>query len=145
MKEYIKSLDENLKYIKHEEKKEAIYIYCETKTKKIKHPTKNIETKSIKHRYDRIIDDLPFANKKIKLVLKVKVFNFRKLPNKENLMVETLAFLSEKYQRSKRTKRLEKYILDIANNGSSISTEKTLNRLGVKISDTTLNRMIKKK
>ncbi len=145
MKEYIKELDSNLKYMRYELKDDTYYIYCETKTKKFKHPNKNITTKSVKHRYDRLVDDIPFNGKKVKLVINVKVFAFYKLKGEKNQFVETLDFVSENYKRSRRTKRLENYILDVSNLGSAISAEKTLKRNGVKISDTSINRMIKKK
>lgn len=144
MKEYIKGLSSNLKYIRHELRNNTYYVYCETKTKKINHPEKNIMTKSIKHRYSRNVDDISFNGKKVKLVINVKVFVFYDLKNEKNMFVEPLEFLSDNYQRSRRTKRLEEYILDVSNLGSSISAEKTLKRNGVKISDTSINRMIKK-
>ena len=145
MKEYVKELSKNLKYIKHELKDDTYYVYCETKTKKFKHPEKNITTKSVKHRYDRSVDDIAYNGKKVKLIINVKVFIFRNLKDEKNEFVEPLEFLSDKYERSRRTKRLEEYILDVSNLGSSISAEKTLKRNGVKISDTSINRMIKKK
>lgn len=142
MKEYLKELDKNLIYKKHELKDGIYYIYCETNTKKFKHPTKNIYTKSVKDRYTRIIDDIPFCRKQVKLVLTVKRFAFYDLKEEYR---EDLDFLSNNYIRNRRTERLEEYILDIANNGSSNATEKTLKRNGVKISDTSINRLIKKK
>lgn len=145
MKEYVKELSKNLKYIKHELKDDTYYVYCETKTKKFKHPEKNIITKSVKHRYNRNVDDIAYNGKKVKLIIRVKVFIFRNLKDEKNEFVEPLEFLSDKYERSRRTKRLEEYILDVSNLGSSISAEKTLKRNGVKISDTSINRMIKKK
>lgn len=144
MKEYIKSLDKNLKYIRHELIDDTYYVYCETKTKKFKHPTKDITTKSIKHRYQRKINDISFCGKKVVIVLTVKVFAFYKLKDEKNEFVEKLDFISDKYERSRRTKRLEEYILDVANNGSANEVEKTLKRNGVKISDTSINRLIKK-
>jgi len=144
MKEYLKELSKNLKYIKYELKDNTYYVYCETKTKKFKHPEKNLITKSIKHRYSRIVDDIPFNGKKVKLIIVVKVFAFYNLKNEKSQFVESLDFISDKYKRSRRTKRLEEYILDIANLGSAISAEKTLKRNGIKISDTSINRMIKK-
>ena len=75
----------------------------------------------------------------------MKIFIFYNLEDEKNSFVEPLDFLSDNYERSRRTKRLEKYILDVSNLGSSISAEKTLKRNGVKISDTSINRMIKKK
>ena len=78
------------------------------------------------------------------MVIKVKIFAFYNLKDEKNEYVETLDFLSDNYQRSRRTKRLEEYILDVSNLGSSIAAEKTLKRNGVKISDTSINRLIKK-
>lgn len=145
MKEYVKELSSNLKYIRHELKNDTYYVYCETKTKKFKHPEKNITTTSVKHKYNRNVDDISYNGKKVKLVIKVKIFIFYNLEDEKNSFVEPLDFLSDNYERSRRTKRLEKYILDVSNLGSSISAEKTLKRNGVKISDTSINRMIKKK
>lgn len=144
MKEYIQELSKNLRYIKHELKNDTYYVYCVTKTKKMKHPEKDIFTKSVKHRYNRKVDDISFNGKKVKLIINVKIFIFNNLNDKKNSFVEPLDFLSDNYQRSRRTKRLEKYILDVANLGSAIASEKTLKRNGIKISDTSINRLIKK-
>lgn len=145
MKEYIKALSKNLKYLGHELKDDTYYVYCETKTKKFNHPNKNISTKSVKHRYTRAVDDISFNEKKVKLIVKVKIFKFRNLTDEKNEFVEPLDFISENFERARRTKRLEEYILDISNNGSAIASEKTLKRNGVSISDTSINRIIKKK
>ena len=144
MKEYLKELSNNLKYIRHELIDNTYYIYCETKTKKFKHPEKNIITKSIKHKYSRKVQDISFNNKKVVLIIEVKVFVFYNLKDEKNEFVENLDFVSDNYQRSRRTKRLEEYILDVSNLGSAVSAEKTLKRNGVKISDTSINRLIKK-
>lgn len=145
MKEYIRELSKNLRYLSHELKDNTYYVYCETKTKQFKHPEKKLFTKSIKHRYDRKVDDISFNGKKVILIIKVKVFVFYNIKDEKNEFVEPLEFLSDNYQRSRRTKRLEQYILDVSNLGSAISSEKTLKRNGVEISDTSINRLIKKK
>lgn len=144
MEEYIKNLDSNLMYISHEFINDTYYVYCKTKTNRLKHPTKDITTESVKHRYSRNIQDIPFSGKKVIIVLEVKVFKFNKIKGEKNEYVEPLNFMSDKFKRSRRTKRLEQFILDVSNNGSAIATEKTLKRNGIKISDTSINRLIKK-
>lgn len=142
MEEYLRDLDENLIYKCYEKKDNIYYIYCETNTQCFKHPTLDIVTDKVKDRYIRRIADLPFCGTPVKIVVTCKRFVFYDLNESYR---EKLNFLSDDYTRSRRTKRLDNYILDVANNGSSNATEKTLKRNGVDISDTSINRLIKKK
>lgn len=145
MKEFIREFKEELRYVRYELKDGIYYIYCETKSKTFKHPEKNIITRSVKDTYTKTIDDLPFNNTPVKLVVKMKIFAFYDLKNERKYFTEKLNFLSENNKRFQRTKRLEKYILDTAATTSSNAAEKMLKKHGVNISDTTINRMILKK
>lgn len=144
MEEYIRTLDANLEYKGYELKDDVYYVHCESTTTTFKHPTKELYTSSIKMRYKRKIADIAFNGIQTKIVLNVKVFKFKNLNDEKNEFAEKFDFISDTYKVNKRTKRLEQYILDLANNGSSNRTEKTLKRNGVNISDTTINRLIKK-
>jgi hypothetical protein len=145
MEEYIRALDANLEYKGYELKDDVYYVYCESTSTTFKHPTEELYTNNIKTRYKRKIDDIAFNGKQTKIILTVKVFKFKNLNAGKNEFAEKFDFISDTYKVNKRTKRLEQYILDLANNGSSNRTEKTLKRNGVNISDTTINRLIKKK
>ncbi len=145
MKEFIREFKDELHYIRYELKDGTYYIYCETKSKKFKHPEKDIITSSIKDTYNKTIDDLPFNNKPVKLIIKMKIYAFYNLTNERKYFTEKLNFLSEDNKTIKRTKRLDKYILDTAATTSSNAAEKMLKKHGVNISDTTINRMILKK
>ena len=92
MKEYVKTLDKNLKYIRHELVDDTYYIYCETKTKEFKHPEKDIKTKSVKHRYTRNVDDIPFNGKKVRLIIKLKVFLFRYIIGLLSIYIKNFVF-----------------------------------------------------
>lgn len=139
MEEYLKGLDENLIYKYCEKVDNTYYIYCETNTQCFKHPTLDLVTYNVKDRYVRKIDDLSFCGSFVKLVVTCKRFAFYDL---NETYSEKLDFVSDYNQRSRRTKRLDEYVLDVANNGNSNATEKTLKRNGVNISDTTINRLI---
>lgn len=145
MKEFIKDFKDELRYVRYELKDEIYYIYCETKSKKFKHPDKDIITSSIKDTYNKTVDDLPFNNIPVKLVIKMKIYAFYNLTNERKYFKEQLSFLSDQNKGFRRTKRLEKYILDTAATTSSNAAEKMLKMHGINISDTTINRMILKK
>ena len=145
MEEIVKELSENLEYIKYELKDNKYYIYCKTKTREFKHPTKEIITNKIKTKYTKKVYDLPIAGKLVILIIEAKVFYFPQLKGEKNQFAEQLDFLDTNNKINYKTKRLTEYILDICHNTSAISAEKTLKRNGIKISDTTINRLIKKK
>lgn len=145
MKEFIKDFKDELRYVRYELKDGIYYIYCETKSKKFKHPDKDIITSSIKDTYNKTVDDLPFNNIPVKLVIKMKIYAFYNLTNERKYFKEQLSFLSDQNKGFRRTKRLEKYILDTAATTSSNAAEKMLKMHGINISDTTINRMILKK
>lgn len=142
MEEYLKGLDENLIYKNYEKRDNTYYIYCETNTQRFKHPTLDLVSDKVKDRYIRKIDDLPFGGNSVKLIITCKRFVFYDLNESYS---ETLNFVSDYYKLGRRTKRLDNYILDVANNGSSHAVEKTLKRNGVNTSDTTIDRLILKK
>lgn len=145
MKEFIKDFKDELRYVRYELKDGIYYIYCETKSKKFKHPDKDIITSSIRDTYNKTVDDLPFNNIPVKLVIKMKIYAFYNLTNERKYFKEQLSFLSDQNKGFRRTKRLEKYILDTAATTSSNAAEKMLKMHGINISDTTINRMILKK
>lgn len=145
MKELISDFKDELVYKRYEFRDGTYYVYCETKSKSFKHPEKNIITTSVKCVYNKTIDDLPFNDKPVKLIVKVKIYAFYDLENEKKYFTEKLSFISENYEKFQRTKRLEKYILDAAASTSSNAAEKILKKHGVKISDTSINRMILKK
>lgn len=145
MKELIKTLSDNLVYKGYELKDNIYYVFCETKTKKYKHPITGVVTKSIKDTRKRILSDTAFNGKEVKIVVTLKVFAFKDKNKVKEYITEKLDFVSDLYKKSQRTSRLENYILDFSNNSSAIATEKSLKRNGIKISDTTINRLIKKK
>lgn len=145
MKEFIKDFKDELRYVRYELKDGIYYIYCETKSKTFKHPDKDIITSSKKDTYNKTVDDLPFNNIPVKLVIKMKIYAFYNLTNERKYFTEQLSFLSDQNKGFHRTKRLEKYILDTAATTSSNAAEKMLKKHGINISDTTINRMILKK
>lgn len=143
MEEYVRDYLDELNYINYEFKEGVYSIYCETKSTSMKNSTTNVITKSVKDRKKRTVYDIPFNNYPVKLIITIKLYSFKNENGKKYSIREPLSFIADKKRDS--TQRLYDYILNSAASQSSHSTELVLRKQGIKISDTTIDRMIKKK
>ena len=137
-------LSPNLKLIKFENLTEEIIANTYTKTKTCKCNLCKKETKSVHSYYDKKIKDIPFGKKSVIINIRTKIFICRNKACKGYLKTfkEDLEFINDY---SRRTKRLDEYILDSVVNSNSHGTETFLKKHGIKVSDTTIDRIIKKK
>jgi hypothetical protein len=92
-------------------------------------------------RYKRILKDLPFGGKKVTLVVWFNNYFCGNSECKHRTFSESVAF-AEPF--ATRTKRLDKQIIAFASNGSGIGTERCLKQNYADVSDTTINRILKK-
>ena len=128
MQDFLNELSDDLNYIKHRIEKNTCHIYCESK---------NVKNKPIHARQERTVRDLPFGDKQVILHIISKRF-YR---DNGGTYAEKFDFINST---GRRTKRLDKKIIESNTEGSVIGTERNLKKFGIKISDTTILRMLKK-
>ena len=130
MQEYLDGLKSNLIYIKHIYKKKVLQIYCETKIEA------NIK---VHEKQERVVKDLPFGEYKVELHILAK--RFYKDEEARKTVSEKFKFINDT---GRRTKRLDKKILEINKETNTIGAERLLKDNFADVSDTTILRMIKK-
>lgn len=139
--ELIKELNKNLVVIDSQKKENTIYIKCEMKTSQSKCPYCESLSNSIHSKYIRTISDLPIQNNKVKLLIIVRKF-FCSNPNcNHKTFGEKLNFVETK---SVKTNRLIEYINTIGLRDSAMDAVRTLAESGIKISSSTVLRIVKK-
>ncbi len=142
LEELIKDLDKNLVMIENEKKENTIYIKCKMNTSQSKCPYCESLSNSIHSKYIRTVSDLPIQNNKVKLLIVVRKF-FCSNPDCEyKTFGEKLNFIEPK---SVKTNRLIEYINHIGLRDSSMDAVRTLGESGIKISSSTVLRIVKKK
>ena len=142
MDELIKLLDKNLQYVDHEILDDTIHIHIISTRKEVVCPYCQKPSSKIHSHYERSFQDLPIQGKKVKIIL-----NNRKMfcVNPEcdhTTFAETFEFLPFK---SKKTKRLEDEIINVAMNVSSLAATAILKNSVVDISKSTVCYLLKKK
>ena len=133
MDEYLKLLNEKLKLLNYKEDGDILHIYCEMEKE---------ENKNVHERYERVVDDLPFGEFKVKLHIRARRYEISDNTTDKKTEVEKLDFLNES---GRRTKRLENKMGIILQENSFSSAERLIKEVYVNISDTTLLRVFKKK
>lgn len=133
MEEQIKALDSNLVITNRKDYENEIHIYCERL-----YNDRQIHQSTIK-----VVDDIPFNNKKVVIYLKTKRFKntFDKSVNKKTI-TEKFDFLNDT---ERRTKRLDDQLYDLTKNQSFSAASEYANNYMAKISRNTLIRMVLKK
>ena len=128
MQEFLNELSLDLNYIKHETKDGIYHIYCESK---------NTEKKPVHARQERVVRDLPFGGKEVML----HIISKRYYSDDGSTYAEDFDFLN---YTGRRTQRMDDKIIESNMEGSVVGTERTLKKLGINISDTTIIRLLKK-
>ncbi len=141
LEELIKDLDENLVVLESQRKENTIYIKCEMNTNQSKCPYCESLSNSVHSKYTRTISDLPIQNNKVKLLIVVRKFFCSNLNCAHKTFGEKLNFTSAK---SVKTNRLINYINHIGLRDNSMDAVRTLEESGIKISSSTVLRIIKK-
>lgn len=142
MDELIKILDENLEYINHEIKQDTIHIWVKSNRKEVICPKCKTSTKKVHSYYKRSFQDLPIQSKKVIIIINNRKMICKNPDCSTKTFAETYDFLSHK---GKKTKRLEKEILNISVNISSISAARVINENIANICKSTICNIIKKK
>ena len=142
MKEIIKMLDENLKYIKYEIANETIKIYAKSRRKKVKCPYCGEETTKTHSRKMRKIQDLPIAGKKVHIMLERRKIKCKNPKCEQQTFTEEFEFINKK---SRKSKRLEKEIMRVSLTQSSVSAAKYLSGSVAEVGKSTICKMLKKR
>jgi len=124
------------------ETEKSFLFYCSRKGDIALCPSCHQPASKVRNYYQRRIQDQPITGHTVWLIFRLRRFNCLnpQCPRKE--FVETLDFAPEK---TRRTNRLDKSILEIAYKQSSMSAAKELNDQGILIKHTTICTMLKKK
>jgi len=142
MNEYLNGLSNSLEYMSHEHiGDDAIIITCRVKRGGAVCPYCGRESGKANCRYKRKLKDLPFGDKKVTLIVWFNNYFCANSECSHKTFAESVDFVSPF---SVRTKRLDGQIITFASNGSGIGTERCMKRNYANVSDTTINRILKK-
>ena len=141
MKDMIKMLDPTLKYERHDIVEDTIHIRVKSKRKILACPYCGEKSRKTHSKYHRTVQDLPMSGKKVYIEIECRKMFCRNADCNKKSFAEKIGFVGSK---GKKSLRLEKEIINIAMNSSSVEAAKMLNRSTVKISSGTVRNVLKK-
>ncbi len=141
MDEFIKLLDENLDYVEHEIIDNTIYIEVISNRKEIYCKYCNTPSTKVHSYYNRSFQDLPIQGKKVKININNRKMFCTNPDCEKKTFAETFDFLVYK---AKKTNRLEKQIINISMNVSSLAAEQILKDSIVNVGKSTICNLLKK-
>ncbi|KOC50107.1 ISL3 family transposase [Clostridium botulinum] len=142
MDEFIKLLDENLDYISHEIIADTFYIDVVSNRKQVICPFCGTPSTKTHSRYIKQFQDLPIQGKKVIINLTNRKMFCVNEDCSHKTFAEGFDFLMPK---AKKSKRLEKEILNLSLNLSSINASKYLSEKVAKVSKSTICNLLKKR
>lgn len=138
----LKLLDKNLLYVNHEIQGDTIFLVAESKRKRARCPYCGHFSSSIHSNYERSFQDLPISDKKVVVMLKNRRFFCQNPYCIRTTFAECFDFIVSK---AKKTNRLEKEIVSLALNCSSIAASVQLKRNIVNVGKSTICNLLKKR
>lgn len=142
MEQLIKELEPKLKLLETKYDKEIIELHVEYGDKKISVcPKCGAVSERVHSHHTAYAWDMPIQNHKVKLIFHVKEFFCDNENCSQKIFAERFDFLGST---KKRTKRLEKYILDVSKSSSAMQTERLMRSSVAEISNDTIMRLVKK-
>lgn len=142
MNNIIKFLDNNLEYLTHEIIEDTIYITVVSNRTSVKCPYCSKESKKLHSYYTRSFQDLPIQDKKVIIVIKNKKFICE---NKECFKTTFSESFNCVEFKSKKSKRLIEYIVDLSMRVSSINASNILRKNVVNVGKSTIYNILKKR
>ncbi len=139
---FLDSLDPKMEIIRGYEAENEIEIRAKRTNEVEKCPHCGKESRKVHSVYPKTFEDLPVQGKKVTIVLERRIFSCNNAECNQKRFSETIDFIEPK---RKRTRRLEDHILRISVHMSSLSAEKVLKAENIRISNTTVRKLIKKK
>ncbi len=142
MDEFIKELDQNLDYIKHESNTDEIIIYVTSNRKTCDCPYCGSPSKRVHSHYRKSFQDLPIMGKKTKIVIENRKIFCDNPDCSFTTFAERFEFLG---QNGKKTKRLIDKIVDVSLNTSSLVASRILNDGIADIGKSSICNLLKKR
>lgn len=142
MDEFVKFLDEDLKYLKHKIVDNIIYIYVESTRSEVQCPFCGHMSSQVHSTYERSFQDLPMQGKKVIIIIQNRNMLCNNPDCDHTTFAERFIWLSYK---AKKTQRLEDEIVRLSVNCSSIAAARFLNKNTVAVGKSTICNLLKKK
>ena len=142
MYEFIKLLDSNLEYLSHEIRSDTVYVEIKSNKTVFKCPHCGVNSSKVHSKYKRTFQDLPIQGKKVIIDINNRKIFCINPDCKHTTFAESFDFIRFK---GKKTKRLEKEIVDWALNISSVTASNILSNKIVKVSKSTVCNLLKKR
>lgn len=142
MNSIVKFLDNNLEYIKHHIVEDTIYIDVISNKDSAQCPYCSKESKKLHSYYRRSFQDLPIQDKKVIIIIKNRKFICENYECSKKTFSENFDCIQFK---SKKSKRLIKYIVDLSMRVSSINASNILRKNVVNVGKSTIYNILKKK
>ena len=137
----IKFLDNNLEYLTHEILEDTIYITVVSNRILVECPYCSKESKKLHSYYTRSFQDLPIQDKKVIIIIKNRKFICGNKECSKTTFSENFNCIEFK---SKKSKRLIKYIVDLSMRVSSINASDILKKNVVNVGKSTICNILKK-
>lgn len=128
MNNIIKFLDNNLEYLAHEMVEDTIYITVVSNWTLVECRYCSKESKKLHSYYTRSFQDLPIQDKKVIIIIKNRKFICENHERSKKTFSENFNCIEFK---SKKSKRLIKYIVDLSMRVSSIDASNILRKLSM--------------
>jgi transposase len=141
MDEFLKVLDENLQYIRHEIIGGTIYLYVISIQEELDCPYCGKPSLRVHSKYTRSFQDLPLQDKKVIIVINNKKMFCDNPKCEKTTFAETFEFLPPK---GKKSKRLLDKITNISLTVSSITASSLLRDGIADVGKSTICNMLKK-
>jgi len=141
MEELVKLLDKSLKYTGHKIIEDTIYISVISDRHEVKCPFCGVVSVKVHSRYIRDFKDLPIQGKKVVYLLTNRKMFCVNPECPRTTFAERFDFLGKK---AKKSKRLEKEIINIAAHMSTVAAGEVLSRNHMKISASGVRNALKK-
>lgn len=142
MNEFIQLLDKNLQYINHEIIDNIIYIYVISNRESVVCPYCGARSTKVHSYYKRSFQDLPIQGNKVVIIIKNRKMFCINPDCTNKTFAETFDFLSWK---AKKTNRLEKEIVNISMNLSSLAAEQIIKNSIANVGKSTICNLLKKR
>lgn len=142
MNNLIKLLDKNLEYIQHQIIEDTIYIYVKSIKEYPCCPYCGTTSKKVHSRYKRTFQDLPIQGLKVKIIINNRKMFCKNDSCNHKTFSEKFNFINDK---AKKTKRLEKEIINISLNMSSVAASKYLSDNLTNVGKSTICALLKKR
>lgn len=140
MEEFIRRLDRNLAYIRHEIIEDEIIIYVESKRKVMICPYCKVVSEKVHSIYTRSFQDIPLIGMKTKIVLTNRKMICQNKDCSHTTFAEKFDCLPAK---GKKTKRLLDLIVEVSYNVTSIKAAEILKDGIVDVGKSTVHNILK--